>query len=285
MGLLRGGGGLRALDRVNAEIAAALAADPSNKEALLAECESLLRQRKDRGRSPTARTDRRGRRWFRCATAAGRSLASQAEGDEKKAGGSHRRAGACQKLDPDRSEPYERLAVIYEKRGQKEASLRELQAAVRLDIMDPELATRTLAKLHAEKAWAGGSGDQRAGTSSGALFRDGAVANWRSPCCACRASARPKRSSRLRSKSCASKKGKRGREQRRTRRRERQVHRRAAAQRSPRTLRQQRPSEVVPSCGGAPDWIMGAKVGDHARTRSAVGHAALLLAGLCGGAC
>lgn len=156
MGLLRGGGGLRALDRVNAEIAAALAADPSNKEALLAECESLLRQRKKTEAEARLRgLIAAGGDGFDARQRLGDLLASQAEGDEKKLAAAIAELERAKKLDPDRSEPYERLAVIYEKRGQKEASLRELQAAVRLDIMDPELATRTLAKLHAEKAWAG----------------------------------------------------------------------------------------------------------------------------------
>lgn len=156
MGLVRGGAGGRMGDKIAAEIAAALAADPMNKEALLAECESLLRA----GKRTEAEARLRGLitnggDGFDARQRLGEILAVQAESDEKKLPAAIAEFERAKQLDPDRSEPYERLAVLYEKRGQKEASLRELQAAVRLDIMDPDLATRTLAKLHAEKAWAG----------------------------------------------------------------------------------------------------------------------------------
>ncbi|MBL9004792.1 MAG: tetratricopeptide repeat protein [Myxococcales bacterium] len=154
VGMVRSGAGARQSERVDAEIAAALAHDPSNKEALLAEAESLLRA----GKRSEAEARFRGLiaaggDGFDVRQRLGELYAFQAEQDPSKLTGAVNELEQAKKLDPDRSEPYERLAALYEKHGQLDRSLKELQAALRLDIMDPDLATRTLAKLHEAKHW------------------------------------------------------------------------------------------------------------------------------------
>lgn len=156
MGLVRSGAGARQSDQVATEIAAAQAADPMSKEALLADCELLLRMgKKTEAEARLRGLIQAGGDGFDARQRLAEILAFQADSDEKKLPEAVAEFERAKQLDPDRSEPYERLAVLYGKRGQKEASLRELVAAVRLDIMDPDLATRTLSKLHSEKAWAG----------------------------------------------------------------------------------------------------------------------------------
>lgn len=154
VGLVRSGAGAREGERVEAEIAAALAGDPNNKEALLAEAESLLRQ----GKRSEAEARFRGLigaggDGFDVRQRLGELYAFQSEQDPKKLPEAIAELEHAKRLDPDRSEPYERLALLYAKQGQRDLSLHELQAALRLDIMDPDLATRTLSKLHEAKLW------------------------------------------------------------------------------------------------------------------------------------
>lgn len=154
VGLVRSGAAARASDRIDAEIAAALVSDPGNKEALLAEAESLLRK----GKRSEAEARFRGLAaaggdGFDVRQRLGELYAFLSEQDPSKLPDAIAELERAKKLDPDRSEPYERLAALYEKRGQTDRSLQELQAALRLDIMDPDLATRTLSKLHDAKQW------------------------------------------------------------------------------------------------------------------------------------
>lgn len=150
VGLVRSGGAQKAKAEIDADIGRALALDTGNKEALLAEAETL------------AKTDRKveAETRFRALIAAGGDgfdvrfhlgsyYAEKGRTDEAKS-----EFAQAKKLDPDRSEPYEKLAVLYQKLGQADKALAELQAAARLDIMDAELAARVVEKTHQAGRWA-----------------------------------------------------------------------------------------------------------------------------------
>lgn len=149
IGLVRSGGAQRERERVDAEIAAAMALNPSSKEALLAEAELLLKTGKK------AEAEAR----FKALIAIGGDgfdvrqrlgdlyidMGQQAKGIEE--------LERAKKLDPDRSEPYERLAVVYGKQNRTDLALRELQAAARLDIMDAQLVYKLVEQLSEAKQW------------------------------------------------------------------------------------------------------------------------------------
>jgi tetratricopeptide (TPR) repeat protein len=151
IGLLRSGAGQREEDRIESEIAAAVALDPGCKEALLAEGERLLKRGK--------KTEAEAR--LRALIAMGgdgfdvRQRLGDLYIDLEQPGRAIEELERAKRLDPDRAEPYERLAGLYAKQGRKDQSLAELRAAARLDIMDAPLAAKLVAKLHEAKNWQG----------------------------------------------------------------------------------------------------------------------------------
>lgn len=150
IGLVRSGAARSEAARIDSEIAAALALDPKSKEALLAEAERLLKTGK--------KSEAEARLLALIAIGGDGFDVRQRLGDlylemGQPAKGIDELTRAKAK-DPDRAEPYERLAAHYLKQNRRDLALGELQAAVRLDIMDAELAVKLVAQLHEAKQWA-----------------------------------------------------------------------------------------------------------------------------------
>ncbi len=150
LGLIRSGEVRRESEKIDAEIAGALALFAKSKEALLAEGEKLLKTGK--------KTEAEARLRALIRFGGDGFDVRQRLGDLYVEFGQLDRAieefTQAKRLDPDRSEPYERLAALYTKQNRNDLALLELQAAARLDIMDAQLSTNLVAKLHAAKKWA-----------------------------------------------------------------------------------------------------------------------------------
>lgn len=148
VGMVRSGGPSEEIDK---EIAAARAADPSNKEALLAEAEKLFKGKK----LPEAEVK------FRALIAAGgdgfdvRQRLGDLYYDQKQWDRCIAELTQAKKLDPDRSEPYERLAKLYTEQKREAEALAELKAAARLDIMSAGLVQRLVSRLRVAKDYRG----------------------------------------------------------------------------------------------------------------------------------
>ncbi|MFO0579321.1 MAG: tetratricopeptide repeat protein [Polyangia bacterium] len=135
---------------IKAAIAAALKLDPGCKEALLADGELL--QRLGKPAEAEARFQeliQKGGDGFDVRQRLGDSLSARELYDKAQA--EYMRAKA---LDPDRSEPYERLAKNFTKQKREAEALKELEAAAHLDIMDSRLAADLVERLHGQKQWA-----------------------------------------------------------------------------------------------------------------------------------
>lgn len=135
---------------IKAAIAAALKLDPGCKEALLADGELL--QRLGKPAEAEARFQEliaKGGDGFDVRQRLGDSLSAREQYDKAQA--EYTRAKA---LDPDRSEPYERLAKNFTKQKREAEALKELEAAAHLDIMDARLAADLVERLHGQKQWA-----------------------------------------------------------------------------------------------------------------------------------
>jgi tetratricopeptide (TPR) repeat protein len=134
---------------IKAAIAAALKLDPACKEALLADGELL--QKLGKPAEAEARFQelvQKGGDGFDVRQRLGDSLSAREMYDKAQA--EYTRAKA---LDPDRSEPYERLAKNFIKQKREAEALKEMEAAAHLDIMDPGLAADLVRRLHAQKQW------------------------------------------------------------------------------------------------------------------------------------
>lgn len=150
IGLVRSGGMRRENDRIDTEIAAALALEPGNKEALLAEGERLMKSgKKSEAEARLRALIAQGGDGFDVRQRLG-DLYIEMNQPER----GIEELSKAKKLDPDRSEPYERLASLYVKQNRTDLALRELQAAAHLDIMDAQLVTKLTAQLHEAKQWA-----------------------------------------------------------------------------------------------------------------------------------
>ena len=130
-------------------IAAALKLDPTCKEAILADGERLSRL----GKSAEAEAR------FRALISQGgdgydvRQRLGDLYIDKGQLDLAVIELSRAKRLDPDRPEPYERLAKLYTKQKLESEALRELAAAAHLDIMDAELAQNLIRRLHAARKW------------------------------------------------------------------------------------------------------------------------------------
>ncbi len=147
--LVRSGGTDPSDPEITAAIAAAFKLDPACKEALLADGERLSRLGK------TTEAEAR----FRELISQGgdgydvRQRLGDLYLDKEKNDLAIIELEKAKRLDPDRPEPYERLAKLYTKQKFENDALRELSAAAHLDIMDAELALGLVRRLHAARKW------------------------------------------------------------------------------------------------------------------------------------
>jgi tetratricopeptide (TPR) repeat protein len=73
-----------------------------------------------------------------------------AQGDVPEA---EKQLALAKKMDPDRGDPYVELAKLYLKQKREDDAIRELEAAARLDCMDPSIPKLLVEKLAAKQNW------------------------------------------------------------------------------------------------------------------------------------